>query len=310
MAATPPSTATPPTTPSTPDPSPAAATQSAADSQGIHWKSLFEDMKPVLKALKWLESHPWVLPSYLAAVVAIKVLSVAEGDIATAGVILGSGGFLGLASVVILAILPSAVASLFLITATMTGATAGANIKKSAETEPRSKRNTLGRQLKAISAPALATIVFGLMTAIVAPWIVLVIVAVLAMWLGAAMYFSNRKEMAQNPSATPSIGGGGRGTFTLFLLVALPITLFVSAWNPTSWLPVERIMVGGTWYTGYVLSDDGHYATILVEDTRAMKITLSENMTDRKRCDLSEPFPVALPWLGNPPAYGLSCKLP
>lgn len=301
MTATPPDAA--PAAPTQPhaqqDSAPASAAQDPAAAPN-KWQSLLDDMRPVLNVLKWLEAHPWIVASYFATVIAIKVMSVAKGDMATAGVILGSGGFLGLASVIILAILPGAVASVFLITGVLVGATAGANIKKSQQ----ASGNTAKLQLKAVSTPLVATVFFGVIAAILVPWVVIPVVIVLMIWMGATLYSSNKKDLANNPTATPSIGGGGRSTSLLLILFAVAVAVVAAALNSSTWFPVERITVGGKPYVGYVISNDGSYATILIEDGRKTITAPSESVTSRERCDLSDPFSVALPLLGNTPSYG------
>lgn len=300
-------TATPPDAAPAPQPQPPAQQGSAPDgaTQGAaaapnKWQLLLDDMRPVLNVLKWLEAHPWIVASYFATVIAIKVMSVAKGDMATAGLVLGSGGFLGLASIIILAILPGAVASVFLITGVLVGATAGANIKKSQQ----ATEKTAKLQLKAVSTPLVAALFFGVIAAILVPWVVIPVVIGLMIWMGVTLYYSNKKELERNPTATPSIGGGSRSTSLLLILFTVAVAIVAAALNSSTWLPVERITVGGKPYVGYVISNDGSYATILIEDGRKTITAPSESVTSRERCDLSDPFSVALPLLGDTPSYG------
>ena len=260
---------------------------------------MIAELRPLRATLKVLEAHPWVVAGFFASVVAIKVLVVAEGDIATAGLILGSGGFAGLASVILLTIVPTACTAAFVVLGAITGGVFGA------------KGFTQGL-LPLFVAAVLAIVTAILIPAQVSVWVFGITVA-FAFALGGWNWWVTRND----PNATAQFGGGGRSEFVLFIIVTIPLSLWASAWSPTFWLPVEHFTVEtvdpvdptetNTYtYLGYILTSESDYTTILREDDRRTETFPSTELVDRQRCDLELAGSPLLPFLGTPKGYG-SC---
>lgn len=342
------STTVHPATNASPPPGPPASGAPAQLPNDVFWSQVREDATPLRKAVRLIEAHPWLMASTFAVMIAIKVLVVSKGDVATASLILGSGGFASLASVVILAIFPTAVAGAFVVIGAMAWGVAGAK----------------GGSHWVL--PAVVATIFALLAAVAVPWIVLVAVVGLMLVLGIPTFFINRSKKQRDeeqaaaaaaanqppPQTTPAtFGGGGRREFAAFLVLTLPIATFASAMSPTIWLPAERITMAtpatetvttttttteataktsstpeaetktvveetvstakveptAPTATGHVLSSDGDYTTILLEETRRTITVRTSTMTTRERCNLPLSGKSLIPALGIMPTYSVDC---
>lgn len=325
-----PSTPAPPQNPppgqAAQSPQPSPSSTAAAD----YWKDLRKDAKPLLAALRLVEAHPWLMVVMVAAVIAIKVLGVSEGDVATAGVILGSGGFSGLTSIIALSIFPTAAAGAFIVLGAMAFGVAGASG---------------GHHWH---LPAYVAGAFGLLTAVLVPALIFAGIFVTMLVLGVGLLLYNiwkkrshaRKVIAAAANNTPApaalsatFGGGGRREFAAFVVMVIPIAILSSATAPTMWLPTEQITITAPTpeagsetqaeaeatdtaegesnprvEIGQVLSSEGDYTTILLEKNRRTITILSDTMTERERCNLPLGGKPLFPVLGSPPEYDLECQ--
>lgn len=243
-------TTTPPGT--GPAPSPQPDPVETPVSNAVFWKGVRKDAAPLLATWRFMEAHPWMVALAFSAMIATKVLKVSNGDFATAGIILGSGGISGLASIVAVATFPTAAAGAFVTIGTMAFGVAGAQDGQQEGDQAEGKKG------KRWWAPAIVALPFGLVLMLVLPVSQFIGVVVLMLILGGILFWANRKKWRaykkaaaraaaahDDPPKQPEFmfGGGGRNEFSAFLALALPICILASAVDPRMWLPTEKITI-------------------------------------------------------------------
>lgn len=276
--------------PNSPPATPAAVANAAL------LKRIIEDIAPLRAVMKVVEAHPWLIALFFTSVITVKILAAAKGDTATAGMLLGTGGVSDLTSIILLTCLPTAASAAFVITTGLTLGIAGAQ---------------KGSQWV---VPAVVAFLIAIFAAVIVPREAFLLVAVIAALLGVPLFvlnfISRRKAEKNGVTVTATFGGGGRREFAIVLSFALPLTLIAAAWSPTLWLPAERIMVNMEPQVGYILSTDGDYTHILLEKDRNTLTVPSDQVTERRRCDLPLSGASLIPALGKPPSYKLECVVP
>lgn len=83
-------------------------------------------------------------------------------------------------------------------------------------------------------------------------------------------------------------GTGKRGEPPLvyaFLVFGIPVVAFLQ-FNPTPWLPAERLTVDGDVVVGYVTSVDGPWTYVLRDEPRRVEALSSETVSERTDCSL------------------------
>lgn len=226
---------------------------------------------------KWLEDHPWVITLSIPALVVVKVLRVAEGDIGTAQVILETQGFAGLTSLVLLSAVPAACAVAFIFSLVLVGAIAGAG-----------KWESLRQP--AVIFVVTAAVVTGLFNS---EWALLIALAVCHPFaLGVAWYKAAQRESpGEKGSTDDEIGSHGWPEILWMAIVGIVAGTVMSAASlGTMWAPAESITLEAqsTPVVGYVLADDGNRAVVLLEGDRTTVSYRSEEIEERQRCQLTE----------------------
>lgn len=364
-------------------------TVSEKDSNLVFWKKRWEEAAPIRSLIRLMEAHPWLAAGMLSLLIATKLLGVAAGDVGTAGLILGAGGFSGLASIIALAVTPQAIAAACVILCLMTGAIAGAQrppkrrewrqwltsrgVRQARRTKRKQEKQAKKGKKEKVEAvwalPLVLTIILCLPLLIVVPWMIfswLLVVAVVGAFSVCAYYrkrwrdYENAKADSSGGDSEPelptfSFGSGGLKDFAVFAVLLLFIGPLAAATNNEMWLPDEKITISspatgttttrttttttttdkppvttgagtttetvtnetvasvadgadesGT-VTGYVLSRDGDYTTILMESPRTTRTVPSDTITARERCDLPGKGTPTLPIFGTWPEYGVPC---
>lgn len=345
------------------------------DSNLVFWKKKWEEAAPIRSLIRLMEAHPWLAAGMLSLMIATKLLAAAAGDVGTAGLILGAGGFSGLASIITLSIVPQALAAAVVILGFMTGAIAGAQrppdrLKWRERWAIRRARHAQGERREDADwdVPLMVTIILCLPLLIVVPWLVFPVLLGIA--VGGALFIRNlyrrrwrkyekAKLQADSSGSDPelklpkfSFGSGGLADFALFVALLLVVAPLAAATNNSMWLPAEKITISspatettttttttttdkppvttgdGTTaetvtkqtvtlvedgadesetVTGYVLSSDGDYTTILLESPRTTRTVPSDTISARERCDLTVLGPGVVQLFGKWPEYGVPC---
>lgn len=235
-------------TPQSPPDPPAPAPKRESDAE--YWKGVREDAAPIWATVRLLEAHPWLFAAMFSAVVGIKILAVSAGDFGTAGLVLGSSGFTGLASIVALSIFPTAAAGAFVAIGAMVGAVAGAR-------GIRGESRPDGTKVDPHWAfPAVLTVLSGFLLLFVLPATHFLVVAGLMSFLSLVLFLVNlvkrcahskktggATENSPSSSGSPGFtyGGGGRREFAWFLVIVGTSTVLGAAASSTMWLPAEKI---------------------------------------------------------------------
>lgn len=253
------------------------------DSNTAYWANMFEQLRPLREVVRKIEEHPWIVAGYVSVLLTIQLMAVAHGDAATAASILASGGFTGVANVIVLVVLPLSSMTLFCVATLTAFGVWGA------------------RGWKEVWPCML--IVLGLLIPplILIPREVLGIIAGLT--FAGSIFLALWNRFRRSKTVSPGVGSGGRLEFAAILIVALVASPLSAALKGDIWLPAEVFSVNSKPVTGYLLSNENDEALVLLDKHRGTIIIPSKDVGNRERCSL--PLTGAPLWtlLGEPAKY-------
>lgn len=273
----------------------------------------------LMRIIRVLERHPWALAVSVPILVALKVLRVADGDIGTAQVIFGAQGVAGLTSSVLLSAATPALLGALLVVLVLgdqiTAAKAwgimwvltGGLLVSTFFLVPHSvflwvtgigllvglRRSMLGLSLWFMPLRwvrwMLRWVSKGrrlwrrLLRRPPRSWPP-------RWWSGSWLQRTYRKVWPEQPPEGHVRNYGWPGFVWLTIVGAVSTAMASAIALGGMWAPAERVTLDAemTPIVGYVLSDDGNRAVILLEENRTTVSYRSEEIEERQRCQLTE----------------------
>lgn len=247
------------------------------------------------RVIDWFEKHPWVIAGAVPCVVVVKVLRVAEGDMGTAQVIFGAQGVASLAALVLVSAIPSAILSALLCGFILLGVILG--------------DGTWKKYWVPVAILLISTFSFtGLLTSIEIAGSIASLGGCMGLiiWVCRGVRRKRRRPAAHaNREPREEVGSYGWPEFAWMATVfGLAGVVFSASIIGPMWMPAESVVIRGEAVAGYVLSDDGNRAVVLLEADRTAVSYRSEELEERQRCQLTrrqiqEQYSSALVALGS-----------